>query len=206
MPRGQGGDHQHAIELKELVPDTWQLSIRPTTQAYTAKSGELIHYNTRRHRASQDWRRFPVSGITFEDAQAYTFWLSTTGRLPGARLCQEHEWERAARGADDREYPHGDQLDPDDANFDGTYGREPLGFGPDEVGSHPASRSPFGLDDMTGNVWSWVVSAQPQNPSMLRGGSYYYGLKTNKVVNREFSEPTLRDSTVGLRVCATPVR
>ena len=49
-----------------------------------------------------------------------------------------------ARGADDREFPGGDFLDPDDANFDETYAREPASMGPDEVGSYPASRSPFG--------------------------------------------------------------
>ena len=51
-------------------------------------------------------------------------WLDRTGRVPGARVCEEREWERAARGADDRMYPHGDNLEPDDANFDETYGKD----------------------------------------------------------------------------------
>ena len=76
--------------------------------------------------------------------------------MPGARLCTELEWERAARGADDRLFPHGDELDADDANFDVTYGRVDSAYGPDVVGSHPASRSPFGVDDLAGNVFELV--------------------------------------------------
>src|SRR6185503_7285159 len=93
-----------------------------------------------------DWRRFPVIGISAEDAIAYAAWLARTGRVPGARLCTEVEWERAARGADGRTYPGDHEFAPDDANIDVTHGKNDKG--PDEVGSHPASRSPFGVEDM----------------------------------------------------------
>ena len=97
--------------------------------------------------------RFPVSGISWQDALAYCRGLNATGRVPGARPCDDHEWERAAKGADAREFPHGNSLAPDDANFDLTYGRRGKAFGPDEVGAHSASSSPFDVDDMVGNVW-----------------------------------------------------
>jgi formylglycine-generating enzyme required for sulfatase activity len=129
-------------------------------------------------------------------------WLARTGRVPGARLCSELEWERAARGVDGREYPHGDTLAAGQANIDSTYGKEPGGFGPDEVGSHPASRSPFGVDDMAGNVWEWTRSSLEPGVPVARGGSYYFAATTARSANRELPEPGLKDLTVGLRVCA----
>lgn len=124
--------------------------------------------------------------------------------MPGAHLCDEYEWERAARGADGRRFSNGDQLDPDDANFDETYGRLPLAFGPDEAGSHPASRSPAGVDDLVGNVWEWVRSCEQEGQPTNRGGSWYLGQFAERAMNREIGEPGQRDPLIGLRVCATP--
>ncbi len=95
--------------------------------------------------------RFPVAGVSSVDTQRYFAWLRQTGQVPDARLCTELEWEQAARGADDRLFPHGDELEGDDANFDVTYGRMTPRTGPTPVGSHPVSRSPFGVDDLAGN-------------------------------------------------------
>jgi eukaryotic-like serine/threonine-protein kinase len=148
--------------------------------------------------------RFPVAAVSYEDAIAYAAWLDRTGRIPGARLCDEHEWERAARGADARTFPSGAMLSPDDANIDVTYGREPLAFGPDEVGSHPGSRSPIGADDMAGNVWEWTRSVQTPDTPVARGGSWYHGELSSRSMNREVSEPTEHHPLIGVRLCATP--
>jgi formylglycine-generating enzyme required for sulfatase activity len=186
----------------ERERDTWVLRFQPGSVGYTARAGEKVRYAKRDRRAEQDWLRFPVTGVSFEDAEAYTAWLDRTGRVPGARLCSEVEWERATRGEDGREFPHGNVLAPDDANFDLTYGKEPGGFGPDEVGSHPASRSPFGVDDLAGNVWEWARSSVEPGKVVARGGSYYFAAASARSANRELPERTFRDINVGIRVCA----
>src|SRR5262249_6159819 len=108
----------------------WKLAFQPETTMYTALEGESVQYVGRQVRSRQDWLRFPVAGISPLDADLYVKWLRETGRVPGARLCTEVEWERAARGADDRLFPKGDVLLPADANFNATYGRVDSAFGP----------------------------------------------------------------------------
>lgn len=198
----QTRSHAWGVELSELSGGGFRLTLVLNGERIEAREGELVRIPARDRRALQDWRRFPVSAISADDAEAYMAWLDRTGRVPRARLCDEREWERAARGADDRGFPHGDRLEPDDANFDETYGRVSLAFGPDEVGSHPASESPFGVLDMTGNVYEWTRSALLPGAVILRGGAWYYDQISNRLTNRTAAEPMTRDLRTGVRVCA----
>jgi serine/threonine protein kinase/formylglycine-generating enzyme required for sulfatase activity len=195
---------QSTLTLTEIAPRRWRLALTPTMRTYIVETGERLHYEHRKLRAEQDWTRFPVSAVSYEDAVAFATWLDRTHRLPGARLCDEYEWERAARGADGRTFPSGSTLAPDDANIDVTYGRDPLAFGPDEVGSHPASRSPVGVEDMAGNAWEWTRSVETADAPVARGGSWYNQELSARSVNREPSEPTQRHVLMGVRLCATP--
>jgi formylglycine-generating enzyme required for sulfatase activity len=195
---------QSSLTLTEIGTARWRLALTPTTRTYTAETGQRLRYEHRTKRADQDWMKFPVSAVSYNDAVAFAAWLDRTGRVPGARLCDEYEWERAARGADARTFPGGSTLAPDDANIDVTYGRDPLAFGPDEVGSHPASRSPIGADDMAGNVWEWTRSVETPDAPIARGGGWYYPELSSRSVNREAGEPTQRHMHMGVRVCATP--
>lgn len=170
----------------------------------TALEGDPIEFPGREHHRRLDWLRLPASGISFADAQDYVAWLASSGKVPGARLCTELEWERAARGADGRAYPQGNHLEPDWANYDQTYQREAQGTGPDEVGTYPRSRSVFGVDDMVGNVWELVQASIAHDVAMARGGAYNQDSFTDASFNRQAVEVTQRDVTVGLRVCATP--
>ena len=189
----------------ELARDAagWTLRFSPSSATYTARAGEPVLYRERSVRARQDWLRMPVSGISPEDALAFTAWLDATGRVPGARLCSELEWERAARGADGRPFPHGDALTGEHANVDETYGRKEGGFGMDEVGSYPHAASPFGLLDASGNVWE-ITRASGDQYAMRGGGFFTDAKKTAHLANRNLITPAYRHLHLGLRVCADP--
>jgi eukaryotic-like serine/threonine-protein kinase len=175
------------------------------SDGYRARTGQSFRYRQRRIHAVQDWTRFPVVGISAQDAEAYVAWLALA-RLPGARLCTELEWERAARGADGREYPHGRRLAPSDANFADTY-VDKVDLGPDEVGLHPASRSPFGLDDMAGNAWEYTRSVLSGDHYVVRGGSFPNAAIHLRSAARGPIIPTFRGAHHSLRVCASvPIR
>jgi len=179
----------------------WRIILQPVDHPYQAGWGEPLRYEGRTRHAVQDWRKLPVLGISAIESEAYASWLSRTGRVPGSRLCSEVEWERAARGADGRTTPTGRVLEGDDANLDTTYGRDQ--WGPDEVDLHPASASPYGLLDTAGNAFEWA-RGERQRTFVVRGGSYGHDRKTADLSNRNESSATVRDATVGLRLCATP--
>ena len=132
--------------------------------------------------------------------------VATTGP---AVLGEDHWAVRQARAYLGEDPPtvrlDGDQLAPEDANFDATYGKHPPSMGPDEVGSHPASRSPFGLDDMAGNAFEWV-RAPSRRESVIRGGSYFYAEVTCRSTNRSVVGSGYREPSLGLRVCASAKR
>jgi formylglycine-generating enzyme required for sulfatase activity len=103
----------------------------------------------------------PVVWVSLEDARAYAGWK-------GKRLPSEIEWQYAAQGTDGRKWPWGDSFDPSACN-DATGHTTP-------VHNHPSGKSPFGVEDMTGNVWQ-LCSDEYFNGSfrfsMIRGGSFY---------------------------------
>jgi formylglycine-generating enzyme required for sulfatase activity len=194
-----------AVTLRQEPGGGWAFSFyRSRLEDFTVREGEDFVYPGRNRRNTADWRRFPLSGVSADDLVGYFYWLDSSGRLPGARLCNQHEWEYAARGADGRRYPHGDRLLPDDANIDVTYGRQFTDFGPDEVGAHPASTSPFGLADMAGNAFELTRSVTPElGRVVLRGGAWYYEAIAAHVAQVGSGDPTQRDAAIGVRVCAS---
>jgi serine/threonine protein kinase/formylglycine-generating enzyme required for sulfatase activity len=188
---------QTSVRL-ERDGDTFTLVLQPTSVAYRAPEGQPLVYQNRARRAEIAWEQLPASGVSYDDAVAYAAWLADTGRVPHARLCSETEWERAARGADARSFPHGDALAQDDANFDQTYWKLEGGYGPDPVGSHPASTSPFGVVDLAGNAFEWVQAARPR----VRGGSWLQGPTTVDIANHSDKNGTAHDAYLGIRICA----
>jgi formylglycine-generating enzyme required for sulfatase activity len=200
-----GVDSPFASVSFERAPDSnWSIRLRPDKFVYTASWDEPLHYAERDHGAVQDWHLLPLGGISPESAVLYFEWLNSTGRVPGARFCTEQEWEHAARGADGRTFTTGAALSPDDANIDMTYHRLPGGYGPDVVGSHPSSRSPFGVDDMEGNNSEVVLVGRATNSAKFyaMGGAWYYDPYTARLVNPTIVELSIHAVMIGLRVCA----
>jgi formylglycine-generating enzyme required for sulfatase activity len=193
------------VVLTELPDGAYELALGRDEKPNVAREGKPIRYQDtdRAGRAVQDWSRIPVTGISFDDMLAYMAWLRDSGRVPGARPCNEHEWERAARGADGRTFPHGEQLEPGDANHDRTYGQVSAAFGPDEVGSYPASDSPYGVHDLAGNVWEWTAAVADPDVPVARGGGFFQASVWARAENRSRDVRDHRDAYYGIRVCAS---
>ena len=111
------------------------------------------------------WENKPVTWVSLEDARAYAGWA-------GKRLPHEWEWQYAAQGTDGRLYPWGNTW-KDSAVPATDQGRDLTG--PADVTSHPEGVSPFGVMDMSGNVWQWTDEFVDTHTraGILRGGSYY---------------------------------
>jgi hypothetical protein len=104
----------------------------------------------------------PVVYIDLDDANAYARWA-------GKRLPTEMEWQYAAQGTDLRKYPWGDTMDSSKCNYNLNH--------PTPVELHPQGASPFGVEDLTGNVWqltSDIYEVGSYSYVIIRGGSYYH--------------------------------
>lgn len=147
----------------------------------------------------------PVVDVDWSQAQTYAAW--TGGRLP-----TEAEWEKAARGADGRLYPWGNQ-DPESELLNYRF---QIG-GTTPVGRYPEGASPFGLLDMAGNVEEWVADwyaadyyqeapdEDPLGPEdgvwhVIRGGSYNSNPLDVRAAARDGSFPNAHFPSVGFRV------
>ncbi|MCX6134234.1 MAG: SUMF1/EgtB/PvdO family nonheme iron enzyme [Ignavibacteriales bacterium] len=103
----------------------------------------------------------PVVYVSVEDARAYAQWS-------GKRLPTEIEWQYAAQGTDGRKYPWGN-------TFDSTRCNNSLGKST-PVGMFPSGKSPFGVEDLIGNVWQLTNDVYDNGSNyfgIVRGGSFY---------------------------------
>ncbi len=141
----------------------------------------------------------PAMGVAWLKAQSYCRWA-------GKRLPTELEWEAAARGKDNRNWPWGLVYQEGRANLHG----EADGYaGPAPVGSFPSGASPHGLWDMAGNVWEWVVSPYgprltPERegdltPQVVKGGGWSSNAESSKISNRNAVRPDIRNPSIGFR-------
>lgn len=98
----------------------------------------------------QGLENHPVTFVSWQDATNYCQWRN-------AQLPTESQWEFAARGPQNFLYPWGNDRTATEANVNNLYDTTV------PVGSFPLSNSPFGLADMTGNVWEWVADGYDAN-------------------------------------------
>ena len=109
-----------------------------------------------RVRLKIDRRRtsWPLTGLSPPDIEDFAAWLSArdgvTYGLPTSR-----QWEKAARGVDGRLHPWGD-------GFRASYTACRIGDAlrwPDRCGAFPIDKSPYGIEDLAGNVEEWCADA-----------------------------------------------
>ncbi|GAB4450234.1 MAG: SUMF1/EgtB/PvdO family nonheme iron enzyme [Anaerolineae bacterium] len=162
----------------------------------------------------------PVVMVRWYEAIAFCGWLTERLRAAGElgegqeiTLPSESQWEKAARGRDGRVYPWGDKADPERANYDDT------GIGSTSaVGCFAGGASEYGVQDMSGNVWEWCLTAfqesyedykddndkQGNTPRVLRGGAFHFNLQNVRCAVRHGSFPNLRNFDGGFRVVLSP--
>jgi len=213
---------QHRLYLPEFA-----ISRTPITNAQYLVFLQATHYRPPSHWRFLRWRirripaqqaEHPVVNISWYDAVAYCKWLAQyTGK--SYRLPSEAEWEKAARGADGRRFPWGDEWDEARCNI------APSQEHTTPVNAFPAGASPYGVLDMVGNVWEWTRSlwgmnlraptfGYPYDPDdgrenqaapefirrVLRGVSFYNDPHMARCAARYRYSPHNRFDSVGFRV------
>lgn len=149
--------------------------------------------------------RWPVHGVSWQDAAAYAAWFTERARSRGEsavyRLPTGAEWEKAARGADGRPFPWGRYFSSGAAKSHCLVpGRNGV---MEPVGSYPRDRSPYGVLDLGGGVREWSLDAWDLEGKMriVRGGGWLNAEETGfRSASRLGNGVNSVDTNVGFRL------
>lgn len=174
-------------------------------------------------RAAGAGDRHPVVYVSYLDAVKFCQWLSTRERRK-YRLPTEAEWEYAAKGNDGRKFPwgnydgRGDLANFADRNTVFAWSDRDIDDGYPEsspVGAFPLGASPFGIEDMAGNVWEWCLDyyelyrpgpkANPRGSTagtkrVHRGGSWKSRFSSLRTTVRSSNVPGFSCNDLGFRI------
>ncbi len=214
--------HDAPPNERPITPVTlgrYYISRHPITNAQY----EMFDPSHARKRAPGAGDRHPVIYVSSNEAAKFCQWLGSRERRH-YRLPTEAEWEYAARGTDDRKYPWGNQEGCGDlANFadrntDFAWSDRKIDDGFAEsspVGAFPLGASPFGVEDMAGNVWEWCLDymeayrgAPKINPRgavsgakrVYRGGSWKSRFHSLRATTRGGNVPNYACNDLGFRI------
>ncbi len=219
VPRGEfvmGSNERWDDEAPEYIEsvETFHIDLHEVTNAnyhlFASATKREFPYHWSEGNIPAGKEDHPVIYVSWHDANAYCKWS-------GKRLPTEQEWEKAARGENGNIYPWGNEWSLDKSNnpYKGSTGTQP-------VGSYPEGRSPYGLYNMSGNVWEWVDSFYLPHPGntipraeygkdkrVLKGGSWFdclsYGCGLSApTFNRSFFTPEVKNNSFGFRCAKSP--
>jgi len=163
----------HTVFLDDYYIDTYEVTnarYKSCVDAGICQPPQETSSATRsNYYVNADFDDYPVIYVDWDMAVTYCEWR-------GAHLPTEAQWEKAARGTDGRSYPWGEGIDAVNANYYYIIGDTTV------VGNYDSGISPYGLYDMSGNVWEWVADwysgtyyqdSPSSNPTGPEGGQYH---------------------------------
>ncbi len=219
------GPFQMGDDLHEVEVPTFYIARYPVTVAQFHVFVEASSYEPEDRSCLIGWANHPVRRVSRNDALAYCKWLGERLRERQADsgetenvwealaagdlhtcLPSGAEWEKAARGTDGRTYPWGEEADPNRANF-----AETGLWRSSAVGCFPAGASPYGCEEMSGNVLEWTtqnrqvdIHVPTLRPGVLRGGSCLSNAQSIRCTFSSSFPPDRGYPTIGFRVVLSP--